>query len=298
MKLFQAKEDLREIGGIPREEISYSFSMGTRLGKFIVRGVENLSGRQRLLDLVEGYQADLEEGQDFWEVMLRRFGISLTFASGKLENIPRTGPLVVVANHPYGILDGLIMCRVLGASRGEDFRLPARLFFRSSGMLDHVILPLDFSETKEALQTNVRSRSAALNFLKNGGAVGIFPAGAVATAPAPFGHARDGLWKTFAAKMILQSGASVVPVHFQGSNSRAFQVASHLNYTLRMALLLGEFERRVGTEVRMSIGEPIDADTLSRYAGNNRGLMKFLRAETYKLSPEGEQRYPDGLYLG
>lgn len=83
-------------------------------------------------------------GADLWEVMCRRYGIGLDIVSGSLGGIPREGPLVVVANHPYGILDGLVLGRVLSERRRGDFRVLAhRVFTRAPG-LDRIILPVSF----------------------------------------------------------------------------------------------------------------------------------------------------------
>ena len=85
--------------------------------------------------------------------------------------------------------------------------------------------------------------------------------------------------------MITSSGATVVPIYFEGANSRLFQVASHLHNTLRMALLINEFKRRVDEPVNVVIGEPICAENLTQFGGNAKAMMDFLRAETYALSP-------------
>ena len=189
------------------------------------------------------------------------------------------------------------MGRILSMTRG-DFRIIAHVVFRKARDLQDAILPIDFAETKEALALNIRTRKEALAYLDAGGAVGIFPSGCVATAPMPFGRAIDPVWKTFTARMIAKSGAQVVPMYFEGSNSRLFQIAGHLNQTLRTALLISEFGSRVNTPLKIRIGRPLPPEAIAVRAGDGRALMSYLRAETYRLSPEGEQRHPDGLYLG
>ena len=128
--------------------------------------------------------------------------------------------------------------------------------------------------------------------------MGIFPAGAVAVAPQPFGKAMDAVWKTFTARLIARSGAQVVPIFFEGNNSRLYQIAGHLNGTLRTALLISEFDSRVNTTLKVRIGQPLPPEEIQSRASDGRALMNYLREETYRLSPEGRQRYPDGLYLG
>lgn len=283
-------------GSAPRE-ISYSWSAKSRVGRAVIRSVENLTGRPRLLKMALGYEDEVEAGRDFWEVMQERYRINMEFERGGLENIPSEGPLVVVANHPYGILDGMAMGRMLSATRG-DFRIIAHVVFRKAKDLQKVILPIDFGESKAAMAQNIKTRKAALAYLAEGGAIGIFPGGTVSTAAKPFGKPLDPHWKTFTAKMIAKSGATVVPVYFGGTNSRLFQIASHLNQTLRTALYISEFDAKVGAPLPVTVGKPFPAHEIEARASDARELMRYLRQGTYALSPEGAREYPDGLFLG
>jgi putative hemolysin len=137
----------------------------------------------------------------------------------------------------------------------------------------------------EAQEANIETRRLARGYLANGGAIGVFPGGTVSTALRPFGRPMDPSWRRFTARLIAKSGATVVPVFFEGHNSRLFQLASHLHTTLRMALLVNEFRTRVGVPVKATIGRPLDAAEIATRAGDARGLMDHLRAETYRLSP-------------
>jgi putative hemolysin len=280
----------------PRD-ISYSFAARTRAAQLLIRTVENLTGRPRLLRLALGYEHEVDSGRDFWEVMQERYRIKMEFVGGGLENIPATGPAVLVANHPYGILDGLAMGRILSAARG-DFRIVAHVVFRKARELENVILPIDFGESREAVARNLETRRQALEYLAGGGAIGIFPGGTVSTSAKPFSRARDPFWKTFTAKMIARSDAAVVPVYFGGANSRLFQIASHLNQTLRTALLISEFDSRVGDPLGVTIGRPLPPEEIRRRARDSRGLMDYLRRETYRLSPDARKDFSYGLYLG
>jgi putative hemolysin len=271
--------------GIARE-ITYAGSARTRPGQAFIRAVENATGRLGLIRRVAGYEEDVAAGLDFWRVMADRFGLRLDILSGSLGNIPATGPVVVVANHPYGILDGLVLGHVLSGVRGGEFRILAHQVFRRAEALDRVILPIDFAGTRAATETNLATRATAIRYLRDGGAVGIFPGGTVSTAAHPMGAPMDPVWRGFTARMIRKSGATVVPIWFDGANSRLFQVASHLNYTLRMALLVREFRRRVDRPVRLAIGAPIGPDALARHAGDGKEMMDFLRRRTYALSPK------------
>lgn len=265
-------------------DITYAHSAATRGGRAMIRALENATGRLKLIKRAQGYEDEVAEGRDFWEVMAERYGLTLNIMGGSLDNIPRDKPLILIANHPYGILDGLIMGRILSAARG-DFRILAHQVFRKAEDLNRVILPISFSETREAMEMNLQTRRAALDYLSDGGAIGIFPGGTVSTSVTPFSQPMDPGWRSFTARMITRSDAVVVPIYFDGHNSRLFQLVSHMHQTLRVALLIKEFKRRVNKPVDIVIGDPVPRDELAKFAKDPRGMMDFLRERTYQLSP-------------
>jgi len=266
-------------------DISYASSAETRAGRAMIRVLENTTGRLGLIRRAEGYEAEVAGGRDFWEVIADRYGLDLRVVGGSFDNIPATGPLVMIANHPFGILDGMMMGLILSRARG-DFRILANNVFRKAEDLDRVVLPISFDETKEAVRINLDTRRRALDYLGQGGAIGVFPGGTVSTALRPFSRPMDPGWRAFTARMIAKSGAQVVPVFFVGHNSRVFQLASHLHSTLRLGLLIKEFRSRIDRPVDIVIGRPIPAERLAPHLKDGRGMMDFLREETYRLSPE------------
>ncbi len=274
-------------------EISYAASAETPAGRALIRVMENLTGRLSLIRRAAGYEAELADGRSFWQVICDRYGLSLQVAGGSLANIPASGPLVVIANHPYGILDGLMMGHLLDMARG-DFRILANSVFRKAEALDRVILPVNFDETKEAMRQNLETRAMALDYLAGGGCMGIFPGGTVSTAAKPFSRPMDPGWRTFTAKMIARSDAAVVPVYFDGHNSRLFQIASHASMTLRLGLLIKEFRSRIDAPVRVVVGEPIPAARLAPLKSDPLAMMDFLRSATYALSPRPLRSYAYG----
>lgn len=274
-------------------DISYSYSAQTRGGRAMIRLMENTTGRLRLIRRARGYEDDVAAGRDFFEVMVDRYGLSLNVVQGSLDLIPRTGPLILIANHPYGILDGLMMGHILGRTRG-DFRILANSVFRKAEDLNRVVLPISFDETREAIETNLETRKAALQYLAQGGAIGVFPGGTVSTAARPFSKPMDPGWRSFTARMIAKSGARVVPMYFDGHTSRLFQIASHMHVNLRMGLLLKEFGKRVDTPVTVSIGAPIEPSMLEPFAKDGKAMMDFLRKATYELSPNPDKQFDLG----
>lgn len=273
------------------QDISYAFAAQSRSGRALIRVVERVTGRNALIRRASGYEVEVSRGRSFWQVMPERYGLTLDVIGGSLANIPANGPLVMIANHPYGILDGLMMGHLLDAARG-DFRILANSVFRRAEDLNRVLLPISFDETKEAVRLNLDTRAAALRFLGQGGAIGVFPGGTVSTSAKPFSRPMDPSWRNFTAKMIAKSGATVVPLYFEGHNSRLFQLASRLHANLRVALLLKEFKARIDEPVRVVIGEPIAASSLS--AKDPTEMMETLRRHTYALSPAPLRSYDYG----
>lgn len=267
-------------------DISYSFSAQTKGGRALIRTLENATGRLKLIKRAEGYQDEVAKGADFWKVMVERYGLGLNVVKGSLSSIPSDGPLVVVSNHPYGILDGLMLGHILSTVRQKDFRILANSVFRKAEELNQYLLPISFDDTRDAVQQNLDTRKFALKFLNEGGAIGVFPGGTVSTSKTPFrSRPMDPMWRSFTARMISKSGATVVPIFFEGSNSRLFQIASHLHSTLRLALLIKEFKRRTDEPVDLVIGDPIPSEELAAFRADPKALMDFLRLRTYALSP-------------
>ena len=275
-------------------DISYSSSAKSKAGRAVIRSIENMTGRISLIKKAKDYENEVAAGRDFWEVILEKYNIRLNILGGSLENIPKKGPVVVVANHPYGILDGLMLGYILSTTR-TDFRILAHRVFKKAKDLDKVILPINFDETRDGMAQNIETRKKAISYLSNGGCVGIFPGGTVSTSVKPFGKAMDPSWRKFTARLIAKSKAQVVPIYFEGSNSRLFQIASHLHYNLRMALLIKEFRRRTNDKVSVVVGEAFADNKIDEYKKSAEELMNFLRTETYKLSPEKTKGFDKGF---
>jgi len=270
---------------VPTRELSYATSARSRGGKALIRLIENSTGRRSLLKRVRGYEEEVASGANFFDVMVARYGLELDVVRGALDDIPRDGPLVVIANHPYGILDGLVLGHVLSRRRGT-FKILANSVFSQGPGLQHHILPISFDEDRAAVATNLATRRESLSYLQAGGAIGIFPGGTVSTGAKPFSRPMDPSWRSFTARMIAKSNATVLPIYFDGHTSRMFQIASHMHATLRLGLLIKEFRSRVDTPVRLAIGKPFSRAQLEPHLPDAKGMMDFLRKATYELAPE------------
>jgi putative hemolysin len=268
-------------------QLSYAPYFEHPFKRGMVRAIEKVSGQPTLQKLYETYRADLAH-EPFFAAAVKLLELDVQFNAGHLAQIPATGPLVVVANHPFGVLDGLLISWLISLRR-TDFKVLTNAVLDGAPEASDWLLPIDFARTKEAQKTNIATRAESLERLKNGECIIVFPAGGVSTSPTPFEKAAvDDTWKPFTAKLITRSGAAVTPIFFEGQNSRLFQWASHMSIELRLALVFREVKRRIGTVMPVHIGQTIAANDLAG-AGKRHDLMAFLREQTYGMAPEQMQ---------
>ncbi|MEI9929133.1 MAG: lysophospholipid acyltransferase family protein [Rhizomicrobium sp.] len=264
------------------DTFSYAAPDDPRLKRFFIRLIERMTGQPYLKWIYEDNRAHPVPGESFWSAALRRLELKLDFNREAVATWPKDGPLVVVANHPFGVLDGLIICQIVSLVR-TDFRVLTNAVLLRAEEVKSFLLPVDFAETEEALKTNLRTRAEAKNHLMKGGCLIVFPAGGVSTTPTIW-HKRavDTEWKNFTARMISQAKAPVAPVFFAGQNSRLFQLASHISMTLRLSLLFKEVHDRIGSVVQIRIGDLIPYERLAAF-NDRQSFMDHLKDLTYAL---------------
>ena len=225
--------------------------------------VERLSGRDALQDIYRQLKAEPFDHRTFFARALEVAEIRYETAGASAATVPASGPLVFVANHPFGIVDGLILCDIASRLRGE-FRILIHALLCRDRELDTCFLPIDFRESRAAAATNIQSKREALATLDAGGVILVFPAGGISTrSRRGFGPLQDLPWSTFTAKLIRRSRATVVPVFFHGCNSRLFHVASGISASLRASLLLHEAHNKIGGRFRVQVGRPLGYEALA-----------------------------------
>ncbi len=263
------------------EHFSYATPDDPRLRRLVIRAIETMTGQPYLKSLYEQHRLNPVPGESFWAAAMRNLELKIVCNEDALARLPKTGSLVVVANHPFGVLDGLIISYLISQVREDFLVLTNSILYQAEEIRPH-LLPIDFAETKEALNTNLKSRAAAKAHLLRGGVLVVFPAGGASTAPKPWSkRAVDPEWKNFTARLIISAKAPVVPVYFAGQNSRLFQIASHISMTLRLSLFFKEVYDKIGSELHVRIGEVIPYAELAHLDRTN--LMEHLRSATYKL---------------
>jgi putative hemolysin len=289
--------DVRNAADRGSVHFSYSRPEQRWLHRSLIRAVERLSGQSHLERMYRGWAADAPRAENFFAAAIRLLDIDIDIDEAAWACVPQDGPVLFVANHPFGVIDGLLMGHLATRVR-PDTRIMTHSLLCQIPEAREFLLPIDFGGTPEAAQTSAMTRRRCVEWLRTGHAVGVFPAGSVSTAPSPLrGPAVDAAWHPFAAKLALIPGVTVIPVCFQGENSRLFQIASHLHYALRVALLFRESRRRQGTRISVALGEAVKGEELAGL-GSRAAVIRELRRRTLSLRgpgappPELEFRWP------
>lgn len=274
-----------------KRQLSYATTFADPWKAGTIRTLEWLTGKLTLLRLIRSFEREgVPRGQAFWPRALAHMGIEVQTPEEQVRRIPRSGPLIVVANHPHGLVDGMILAEIVGRVR-TDYRILVRSLLSGVEEVAPFLIPIPFPHEPDALARNLEARHLAMQHLRDGGAVILFPSGAVASASHPFGPAVEAEWNPFTAKLIRRSGAPVVPVRFSGQNSRWYQVASLVSPTLRQGLLLHEVVHALNRPQAPTIGEPLDPSLIAARSANGRGFMAWLRQHTLSL----DQRVGTGV---
>ena len=263
--------------------LSYVQTTDPWLVQKFISAVETLFCRRKIEAVYDQLKEQPFNIESFFSSALNIAGIATHYDTQKLAYLTKSCPLVFVANHPFGVVDGLALCDMAIKARG-NFRILINATLCQDKDLAPYFLPVDFKENKSAVKNNIRTKQVALECLKENIPLLIFPSGYVSTADRKgFGKAVDAPWTTFAAKLIRDAKACVVPIYFRGQNSRIFHLASHVAEPLRMALLLNEASNKFGKPIKAEIGDPLTWDNLDGI-GNRQELTTFLYNKVQSLA--------------
>lgn len=275
--------DVRRARQYDMRRLSYAGTFTNPVKAGAIRSVEWLTAKITLLRLIREFErSGAPFGAPFWPKAIRQMGIDILTPEHEVARIPATGPVVVVANHPHGLVDGMIMAEIVSRVR-SDFKILTRSLLTGIPEIEEFMIPVPFPHEENSRELGLEMRNQTMEQLKRGGLIILFPAGKVATSEGWFGAAVEPEWNPFTHKMIMRSGASVVPIHFTGQNSRAYQIANKLSPTLRQGLLLYEIKRALFKPQRPHVGEAIPPEVLREWAGNPRGFLAWLRQHTLDL---------------
>lgn len=275
---------------------TYSHAGQSRFRRSLIRTVERLSGRPKLHRLYTDWQLRGKRSDEtVFEAALRLLDVRLQITGEQhLAQLPQTGGLLIVANHPFGILDGLTIGQLGMRLRGNAQILTNSQLCQVPEIAPH-LLPVDFTGTPEARRLTSATRRRAAELLAAGKVVAIFPAGGVSTSNSPVkGPACDAEWHPFVGRLATIPGVTTLPLHFSGQNSRLFQIASHLSYPLRLAMIFHETRRRIGRTLRLTVGAPLSVADLK--AVQRTDIARYLRRKTMNLA-EVKNFDPDEVFL-
>jgi putative hemolysin len=220
-------------------------------------------------------------GLDSIQALFDHMEVDLQIEEQQLDHIPRTGPFVIVANHPFGALDGLALILAIAKVR-PDFKVMANFLLQQVEPIKDYFIAVNPFETRKEAYSNVSGIKAVRQHLENGGALGIFPAGEVSTYQGDMNAVADKKWASSVVKIVRGSGVPVVPFYFDGSNSRIFHLLGMIHPNLRTLALPTEMLRKKGHTIRMRIGKPIQPKDTEMFSTLDQ-YSRYLRAKTYAL---------------
>ena len=259
----------------------FSFANGEMgpVASGFIRTLEKVTGQPKIKKLYVDYIDDNRPNEFFWTDALQRLNISPDLSFDGNFSIPKTGRVLIIANHPYGVVDGLVLCSLVSKVR-QDYRIITHQVLRQAPAVMDKILPIDFGETDHALATNLETRKQATNHLKDDGVVIIFPAGGISLAPNFVGKAFDTEWKSFAARLATMKDTTTLPFYFHGRNSIVYQIARRVSITLGYSLMFREICKQMDKNIQVTLRQPILASELNAFANRN-DVTDFLRKRTY-----------------
>lgn len=231
------------------------------------------------------------KGAEFSEQILRSLNIRYNLVSQQFDFIPQDGPFITISNHHIGSVDGLILSSVIGTMR-PDFKILTNFILTLIPSLKDQFLPVNpFSEEFQG-HKSVKGLRLAKEHVENGGCLGLFPAGEVATIQPPKKktalkrhYVEDQIWPDSMIKLIRNANVPVIPIYFEATNSKTFHILGKIHPLLRTARLIHEMYNKHGQTIPMRIGKPILPNEIAEYA-DNKHLGEYLRSRVYAMEAE------------
>ncbi|MBU2652191.1 MAG: lysophospholipid acyltransferase family protein [Bacteroidetes bacterium] len=226
--------------------------------------------------------------QAFIDKVIEELGFTFEIPEEDLANIPKEGPFISIHNHPYGGLDGILLIKLLGTAR-PDFKILVNFLLTKIQPVESFFLPVNPFETHKDVRSSYSGLKEAFSHLSKGFPLGIYPAGEVSSYQFDKKKVTDRNWQLSVIKFIKKAQVPILPVYFEGHNSRMFQILGMIHPLLRTAKLPSELFNKEGKKVRVRIGTPIPVKDQDVFSDIN-DFKKFLRTKTYSLGLSDEIR--------
>lgn len=261
-------------------KLSYATTFPNPLQRKTIQTIEFLTGKWRLLSRIRAFERrGIPTGHAFFAQALDVMGIDVRTPEDQLAHIPKTGPVIITANHPHGLVDGMVLAELIGRVR-KDYKILTRSLLTDVDQIASFMIPVPFDHEEDAIGKSIEMRKRAMDHLANGGVVVIFPSGKVASSDTMMGPVIERDWNPFTAKMIQRSEATVVPVFFPGANSRIYQMANQISATLRQGLLIREVVIAMNKPQSPIVRPAIERAEIQEWSNDPRGFMTWLRKKT------------------
>ena len=226
----------------------------------------------------------------FLRFTLDILGIDYRIAHGSLDSVPKQGATVIVANHPLGCVEGVILAELLLMVR-DDIQILANQYLKTVPELDQLFIGVDVFEGKDAVKSNMKALRAANKHLANGGLLLVFPAGEVSQlVDAKQQRLEDKAWSRSVSSLIRKNKATTVPAFIRGQNSKRFYMAGKIHPLLRTLLLGRELLNKQAQTINLSFGQAIKFKELNTL--NDDQVVNYLRLNTYLLNRETQSVKP------
>ena len=270
---------------VSEAQMQKTLGLKGRFGRWAAKKVLHILDIDRVNDIQSRYPQ--LKGPDFSEKVLEEVGVRYDIPAEDLKNIPAEGGFITISNHHFGSIDGLILNAVVGARR-PDYKLLTTFLLALIPSLREAFLPVDNLSGGKADARSINGIRMALRHIADGGAIGFFPAGEVATwqkkknrREGGFFTIQDRPWADNITKLIKRSGLPVIPIYFEGTNSKTFHRLGLIHRRLRTVRLIHEMFNKPGTTVKVRIGKPIlPAEMEGRELTE---LSWYLRGRCYAL---------------
>ena len=263
-----------------------------KLGKVSAPLIEKITGLNQLASDYNQLPESITP-LEFIKNTLSLYNISVDHPHHELENIPESGPTVIIANHPFGAIEGLVLSQLI-LSRRQDLKVIANYQLSRIPEIKDLFFNIDPFKQKHSTQRNKRPMLEALRWLKNGGAILVFPAGEVSHWDFNRKEVSDPPWSAHVARMIQKTRAKVVPAYIHGCNSLPFQILGKLHPRIRTLLLVREFLKRKNRSIKVNLAAPILENQLLEHKSAD-SLIDYLRKQTYSLKTLKSRTHPIAL---